>query len=113
MNKLTKRLITFCIALLVCAVESFGALVRSVLMTLCISTNGNQLTLPLPHPETGLSSNSVRELLVSGVMLMGQERPLLDNQARGLTAVMQNLEILEISNNLISELQIILVMTRN
>ena len=27
MNKLTKRLITFCIALLVCAVESFGALV--------------------------------------------------------------------------------------
>ena len=71
------------------------------------------MILPLPNPKTGLNSNSVREPLVSGVTPMGQVLLLLDKPALGLTAVMLNLEILVISNSLISELQTIPAMTRN
>ena len=98
----------------VCAVESFGAIVTIGVddfdgLNTAVSAND----LAITKSENGLELKFGAGTLVSGVTLMEQVLLLLDKVALGLTAVMQNLEILVISNSLISGLQTIPVMTRN
>ena len=114
MNILTKRLITFCIALLVCAVESFGDIVTvSVDDFAGLSTAASSTDLAITKSENGLelkfgtgTSSLGRDAYGTGTSTFGQSGAWFD-------VVMQNLEILQISNSLISGLQTIPAMTRN
>ena len=108
MNILTKRLITFCIALLVCAVESFGDIVTvSVDDFAGLSTAASSTDLAITKSENGLelkfgtgTSSLGRDAYGTGTSTFGQTGAWFDGSYAkfGNSANQQQLDI-RITNN--------------